>query len=317
MKNFHIRRNFLKLAKRVGLFGFSALGVGTVVGLGTAQSAKSQQSSKSTVVVGGDGTDGTVSVRGSDGQPLVELLGRSNEAVIGLGQKSRPARLTMYNGNAQPTVNLSTADATLALGGSGINGTVSVRGADGQPLVELLGRDNECVIGLGQKKRPGRISVYGSNQEETILLSGGDGDIILRNADCAEEFDIVEGAVEVEPGMVMVIEHDGALRPSDITYDKRVAGVISGAGDYKPGIVLDRKQSAEYRLPIALVGKVYCKVDAEYGSIQVGDLLTTSPTPGHAMKVDDPLKGFGAVLGKALGPLEGGRGLIPVLVALQ
>jgi hypothetical protein len=70
-------------------------------------------------------------------------------------------------------------------------------------------------------------------------------------------------------------------------------------------------------MPVALVGKVYCKVDAQYGPIEVGDLLTTSCTPGHAMKASDPLKAFGSVIGKALRPLEEGQGLIPILIALQ
>ena len=100
----------------------------------------------------------------------------------------------------------------------------------------------------------------------------------------------------------MVLGEEGALFPSQIAYDKRVAGVVSGAGDYKPGIVLDKQQSDRTRQPIALLGKVFCKVDARYGAIEVGDLLTTSPTPGHAMKVDDPLKAFGTVIGKALRP---------------
>ena len=66
-----------------------------------------------------------------------------------------------------------------------------------------------------------------------------------------------------------------------------------------------------------MVGKVHCKVDAQYSPIEVGDLLTTSPTLGHAMKASDPLKAFGAVLGKALRPLKEGQGLVPILVALQ
>jgi hypothetical protein len=70
-------------------------------------------------------------------------------------------------------------------------------------------------------------------------------------------------------------------------------------------------------MPIALIGKVYCKVDANYGAIEVGDLLTTSPTLGHAMKAVDPIKAFGSVIGKALRPLDSGEGLIPILIALQ
>ena len=115
----------------------------------------------------------------------------------------------------------------------------------------------------------------------------------------------------------MVLGVEGKLERSQKAYDKRVAGVVSGAGDYKPGIVLDKQESSNTRKPIALVGKVYCKVDAQYGAIEVGDLLTTSPTPGHAMKADDPLKAFGTVIGKALRPLAEGQGLIPILIALQ
>lgn len=144
-------------------------------------------------------------------------------------------------------------------------------------------------------------------------------DIILTNADCAEEFDFCADDCMLEPGTVAVINEQGVLRQSERAYDKRVAGVISGAGSYRPAIVLDRQLSsgAHPRLPIALFGKVYCKVDAQYGSITYGDLLTPSPTPGHAMKASDPAQAFGAVIGKALRPLQDGRGLIPILIALQ
>lgn len=141
-------------------------------------------------------------------------------------------------------------------------------------------------------------------------------DIILANGDAAEDFD-VSGSDKVEPGTVMVLGDEGALSESQQAYDKRVAGVISGAGDYKPGIVLDKQQTLSNRQPIALMGKVFCKVDAQFGAIEVGDLLTTSPTPGHAMKTNDPFKAFGAVIGKALRPLTDGAGLIPILIALQ
>ena len=116
------------------------------------------------------------------------------------------------------------------------------------------------------------------------------GDIRLTNADCAEDFD-VSGADRVEPGTVMVLGTEGALAESHRAYDKRVAGVISGAGDYKPGIVLDKKQTSGNRQPVALMGKVFCKVDATFGAIEVGDLLTTSTTPGHAMKIKRSIQG--------------------------
>lgn len=141
-------------------------------------------------------------------------------------------------------------------------------------------------------------------------------DIILSGADCAEEFDVVADD-SVEPGTVVVVGEEGVLHRSRHRYDKRVAGVVSGAGDYRPAIVLDKQVPVGGRKPIALMGKVFCKVDAHYGPIQVGDMLTTSDTPGHAMKASDPSHAFGAVIGKALRSLPSGRGLVPILIALQ
>jgi len=141
-------------------------------------------------------------------------------------------------------------------------------------------------------------------------------DFKFEGADFAEDFSI--GSAEViEPGTVMVIDREGALQRSQLAYDKRVAGVISGAGDLRPGIVLDKQRSQGNRMPLALVGKAYCQVDAEYAPVEVGDLLTTSPTPGFAMKAGEPIKAFGAVIGKALRRLESGQGMIPILIALQ
>ena len=71
------------------------------------------------------------------------------------------------------------------------------------------------------------------------------------------------------------------------------------------------------RFPVALTGRVYVWVDASYGAVQPGDLLTTSDTPGHAMVVADHEQAQGAILGKAMTALPEGRGLVLVLVSLQ
>ncbi|MBV8212676.1 MAG: hypothetical protein JOZ08_05560 [Verrucomicrobia bacterium] len=159
----------------------------------------------------------------------------------------------------------------------------------------------------------------GTNVPATKLHVAGDvtvtGDVLLAGADCAEDFDVI-GRLP-EPGTVVVIDENGALHESCHAYDKKVAGVVSGAGEYRHGLVLDKRTSEKKRIPLALVGKVYCKVDAQYSPIELGDLLTTSPTPGHAMKAVDPFKAFGSVIGKALACLQTGQGMVPILVALQ
>jgi hypothetical protein len=141
-------------------------------------------------------------------------------------------------------------------------------------------------------------------------------DVVISNGDCAEEFE-AKNPEALRGGMVVSLDSDGALVPSTKMYDRKVAGIISGAGAFRPGIVLDKQQGSDKRVPVALVGKVYCMVDADYSPVEIGDLLTTSTTSGHAMKMLDPLLALGAVIGKALGSLTAGRGLIPVLVALQ
>jgi hypothetical protein len=143
------------------------------------------------------------------------------------------------------------------------------------------------------------------------------GEIRLLGADCAEEFSVVE---DVEPGTVMVIDDAGRLAVSRGAYDKRVAGVVAGAGSYTPALILDVAGTATThagRRPISLIGKTYCRADATIGAIGVGDLLTTAEQPGCAMVASDRDRAFGAVLGKALAPLSDGLGLIPILVALQ
>jgi hypothetical protein len=172
----------------------------------------------------------------------------------------------------------------------------------------------ESATGIGVHGKGGKLAgFFEGDVNVTGTLTAKD--LSCRNADLAEDFDICSGQ-QVEPGTVMVLVEDGTLQPSQCEYDKRVAGVVSGAGGYKPALTMDKQQS-EGRLPVALMGKVYCQVDADHAPVEIGDLLTTAAIPGHAMKATDPSKAFGAVIGKALRPLRRGRGLIPILAALQ
>lgn len=143
----------------------------------------------------------------------------------------------------------------------------------------------------------------------TVTIRGG--------CDLAEPFLMKEE--EIAKGSVVVIDdaHPGQLKLSTEAYDTRVAGIVSGANGINPGISLQQEGVLAGGQNVALSGRVYVQADAAFGAIRAGDLLTTSHTPGHAMKVTNHAKAQGAILGKAMSPLDEGKGMVLVLVTLQ
>jgi len=134
--------------------------------------------------------------------------------------------------------------------------------------------------------------------------------------------DLVEGfdaAPECEPGSVVVIdaEHEGRLVQSTVAYDRKVAGVVSGAGGVAHGIKMGQDGVLDGETLVAMSGRVWVRSSTENGTIAPGDRLTTSSIAGHAMKATDGDRSDGAVIGKAMTGLDKGEGLVLVLVNLQ
>ncbi len=273
------------------------------------------------IYVGGQGVDGDIFIRDESSRDHISFDGTSGSGTFGGNGANGMIRLK--NSTSQDRIRLTGNNGDIVAGGNGADGDIYLKDNDGRNRIHLdAGGGNAWFGGHGAD---GDIVLFPDGatnlhdvKQATIHLDGQAGDIILKNADCAEEFDIAANlADEVEPGTVMVLDDSGSLCPCSEGYDRRVAGVVSGAGGYRPGIILDRQEAGSGRRPIALNGKVYCKVDGDYGSIRVGDLLTSSPTAGHAMKATDGARSLGTIIGKALEPLSSGQGLIPILVALQ
>jgi hypothetical protein len=177
------------------------------------------------------------------------------------------------------------------------------------PQLAAMMITNDGRVGIGTPWPQEKLEVAGKIQADVLILDGG--------ADLSEKFD-VHG--DVRPGLVVSIDpkRPGQLAISAAAYDRRVAGVISGAGDVKPGLLLGQEGSvADGEHAVALTGRVYCWADATDAPIEPGDLLTTSDIPGHAMKVRDHDRAPGATIGKAMTALPEGRGLVLVLVNLQ
>jgi hypothetical protein len=168
---------------------------------------------------------------------------------------------------------------------------------------------NNGNVGIGIASPAAKLDVNGTTRTKVLQITG---------ADLAEKFPISGG--KVEPGMVMEIDliNAGKLRISSGAYNQRVAGVVSGANDFPAGAILGHLPGNEDAPPIALSGRVWTYCDATASAIAPGDLLTTSATPGHAMKAINRERSHGAIIGKAMSNLAvGKKGLVLVLVNLQ
>jgi len=283
--------------------------------------------SNGNLTLGGTGMDGDLGVRDSSNRERINLDGDNQ-------------RLRIYDADGNQVVILG-PNGNMTLGGAGgHDGDLSLRDGAGVNRINFDAQNHRMILRddtghefgrlgdfgnlkLGSGGHDGDILLYPSsaadmsrNEDATIHLDANAGDITLRNADCAEEFQIAED-VTATPGTVMSLRPDGKLWPTCKALDKSVVGVISGAGDYKPGIVLDRQPEQDSRQPIAMMGKTFVRVCEEGGPIEVGDLLTTSSVEGTAMRAPDGLQAFGSVIGKAFAAHHHGEGMIPMIIVLQ
>jgi hypothetical protein len=209
----------------------------------------------------------------------------------------------------------------VSVGGEGVGGSTSgsgngVRGSNSTSGdYGALGGSGYGVYG----EAGSGSSNAGVFRGNVVIQALGTGTTVL---ELGEGLDYAEGFAvsrhdEIGAGAVLVIDPDnaGKLKLSSEPYDRRVAGIVAGANGLGSGVSLG---SDLFDHDVALAGRVYCNVDATYGEVSPGDLLTTAPTPGYAMVVKDHARARGAILGKAMEPLpRGARGQVLVLVTLQ
>lgn len=214
----------------------------------------------------------------------------------------------------QLSLGRSLARTKLAIFENGLNNSYGIGVVPGTFRFHLNGSGARFAFFNSDETNANEIfTVFGTGKTRVQILE------VTGGADVAETFEFTN-AESIYPGMVVSIDPDraGQMLLSTKPYDRTVAGVVSGAKGLAPGLTLRPEADAsDAKHPVALAGLVYTWVDSSSGPIRPGDLLTTSDTPGHAMKVTEYTKAQGAIIGKAMGSLESGRGLILVLVSLQ
>ncbi len=277
------------------------------------------------------GNAGTYGFTNSPSQEVYGMYGVNNGGgygVVGITFSSNPGVSAMRGNNFGA--------------GYGLEGSTTSLNANSSGLVGSNYGNGHGIFGVTQSTLSSAVGIFGTNygpgygisansvQGPGLYVKGGNGraidaigDIVASGhiyantstfiGDIAEPVLAVSG---VEAGDVVAI---GSLsgdfesvrfEKASTPYDKRVAGVIST----NPSMILANDKD---RLPLAVNGIVPVKVDTAYGEIHPGDLLTSSPEPGYAMKVSDHSKAQGAIIGKALETLREGQGKIMVLVTLQ
>ncbi len=246
-----------------------------------------------------------------------------------------------YGGTTGPARNEGAGSGAVAPGGS--KAVVQETEGSLQILLDRDANDQARFSIFRDGKKSLASEVFRVDEDGNVFAKGSFRPASL---DLAEYHPVTE-PVEVADVVVVDRNNPGKLRKGDAASDSAVVGIVSA----EPGVLMgsglariaaadpdlavkldearvrgDRTEEASLwrdletkfnltHAAIALSGTVPCKVDAGYGPIRVGDLLTVSPTPGHAMRSTD--HAAGTVLGKALEPLESGTGIIKALVMLR
>jgi len=273
----------------------------------------------------------TVPASGSPRSTLMFINGANGNVGIGTttpaatfqvsSPTSTPASMVLGNGNTGTGGNTFLSFYLSAI--SGGYATIQAAQSAGSSWGNLVLNPNAGNVGIGTTSPAYNLDVAGAIHTSTALyLPDGTKQTtawtgVLCGGDYAEAVNPSGGKKSYEPGDVLVLTSgaDNEVQKSAEPYSTMVAGIYAT----KPGVIGRRESLVREadELPMAMVGIVPTKVSSENGPIRKGDLLVTSSAPGYAMKGTDRGRMLGAVIGKAMGSLDSGEGVIEVLVTLQ
>jgi hypothetical protein len=203
---------------------------------------------------------------------------------------------TFYGLNDFSQTGATLQSKTLTTGASGTAGSIV-----GQWAISASSQFDTTLGTLKSTSITTGADATGGTLQGTWTLVGA-SKLQATYADIAEYY---EGDQEYEPGTVLVFGGEKEVTTTGEMNDTRSAGVVTT----NPAYTMNEGQTG-LRVCIALAGRVPCKV---VGRVKKGDMLTTSSTPGYAVKATDPK--LGSIIGKALEDKDNGEaGVIQVAV---
>ena len=203
-----------------------------------------------------------------------------------------------------------------------VNGSSNiVVAANSNISMSAAGTANVVVVASNGLYLTGTITVNTGNAATAIVNGAANGvgnigssstyfDTVFAKATSAQYADLAEMYVSdfgYVPGTVVVFGGEQEVTLATTTDDHRVAGVVST----NPSYLMNSIQQGEYVIPVALTGRVPCKVT---GTIRKGDLMVTAGN-GHAYANNRAQSG--TIIGKALENHSGESGVIEVVVGTR
>ena len=243
------------------------------------------------------------------GTSNVAVFAPSGEYVTGVVSATGNITGNYFIGNgAALTGIVVTAGAQILNGTSNVtvagssNVTIGIAGT----TIATFASSGEYVTGI--ISATGNITSSGNiNATGNITSSGNINGVNLNstNADLAE---LYVADASYESGTVMEFGGNYEITIAQTSHSTTVAGIISTA----PGHLMNSSLNKKYALPLALTGRVPCRV---VGIIRKGDRLVSSEIPGVATALDMIKYQPGCIIGKALEEYDSiDNGIIEVAV---
>lgn len=161
--------------------------------------------------LGGNGLDGLLVLhpaKGKNGDPAgkATIYLSAIDATARVGGNGRYGNLSVCASDTQAVVQLDAKSGDIKVGGEGSNGDLMlfhslVQSPHPPELSRIHLSADEATVRIGNKGQDGKLLVRNTKGKNVIQIDGASGDILLENADCAEEFDVDDPAIE--PGSVL------------------------------------------------------------------------------------------------------------------